>query len=228
MSSAGEMPRKGSRFSNGIVATCAAVMARRVCRLGATGARTPMRARYVWRSRDSFELASCMDCFRYCESHWVPGSAAKSRGGPGMTTKIGDFALSLRDQYTWRQFAQSVRGTSELALQEVHGRGVGLHPRSVAQEAVDFVGDHHFLEGHAVLPEARHYVFHLEEMHVVVVVALDQQHGRFPFRDVGVGRGIPRHLQRLLVVALFVARVRFAEPLGDVARPVVQAVHVHA
>src|SRR6185437_9554001 len=29
-----------------------------------------------------------------------------------------------------------VRGTSELALQEIHRRGVGLHPRGMTQEAV--------------------------------------------------------------------------------------------
>src|SRR5207253_11207597 len=66
----------------------------------------------------------------------------------------------------------------------------------------------------------------LREIDVAVVVALDEQYGRFPAAHGRDRRGIEGDLHGLVDVALFVALRLLVEELRDVAGPVVDAVEV--
>ena len=96
--------------------------------------------------------------------------------------------------YSWKPIACACANaglplgrSAELAAEIVNGRAVGLEPRRVAQKTVNLVGDHDLLERHAREPQPRDEVNHLMELDVAVVVALNQQHRRFPRSDSRVG-----------------------------------------
>ena len=75
----------------------------------------------------------------------------------------------------------------ELALQVFHRGLVRLQPGSMAQEAVDLVGQHQFFVGHTLVPQPVGHVDHLVEIHVAIVITLDQQHRRAPCLHRGDG-----------------------------------------
>src|SRR6266567_4328189 len=71
----------------------------------------------------------------------------------------------------------------QLPPQEIDARLVRSHPRAVTQEAVNLVRDDELLEVHALLSQRAHQLHGLSEIHVAVVVSVDQKHRRFPGPD---------------------------------------------
>src|SRR5882757_291259 len=74
------------------------------------------------------------------------------------------------------------------AGQETRGSLIDAHPRGMAQEAVDLVGDDEFFIREIPRFEAAREIDGLLKRHIAVVVPLDQQHGRLPAVDVRVRR----------------------------------------
>src|SRR6266481_7944012 len=68
----------------------------------------------------------------------------------------------------------------QLSVQEVRGGLVAPHPALPQQEIMDFIRKDDLLEGHILLSQALHQVRGLLERHVTIIVAMNQQHGRFP------------------------------------------------
>src|SRR5581483_9974410 len=91
------------------------------------------------------------------------------------------------------------------------------------QEVVDFVGKNDLLKRHAPGPQPLGQVHRLAEGDVAVVVALDEEHGRFP----GGNRGVRRRLKGQLGGGKSVGRIA-GRPADSAKRgPVVNPVKVN-
>ena len=100
---------------------------------------------------------------------------------------------------------------TEAASQEIRGRLVGSHPGSMPQKAVDLVRQHQLFEWQIPLLEPPREIDGLLKPHVAIVIALDQEHGRLPAVDRGIGRRFPGNLEGLVAIALLVASPGCAE-----------------
>src|SRR6185312_16939275 len=73
----------------------------------------------------------------------------------------------------------------QLSAKEIGASLVGLHPVAMQQEVVNFIGEYQLFEVDPLFPQ-RSCKFHgLRETYVAVVVAMNQEHWRFPFADGG-------------------------------------------
>ena len=82
-------------------------------------------------------------------------------------------------------FGLSSRNPEHLR-EECHVGGVGPGPGYVPQESVDLVGDHEFVLRDMRRIETAREIDRLRERHVAVVVALNEQHRRFPVGDIRI------------------------------------------
>src|SRR5947209_2356767 len=112
-------------------------------------------------------------------------------------------------------------------LEERGGGLVNLHPVGVVQEVVRVVRDYNLLERDASLFKSLDQVNHLAEANVAVVVALNQQHGRFPGVDESDGRRLPCEVKCLLSVRRFLV-AWFEKSAPAINGPIVHAVNVNA
>ena len=69
----------------------------------------------------------------------------------------------------------------QLVIEETTGRIVGIHPVAPEQEVVDVVREDQLFERHALRPQPLNQIRGLGEVHVAIIIAVDQQHWRLPF-----------------------------------------------
>src|ERR687884_1378615 len=77
--------------------------------------------------------------------------------------------------------ASMSRISSQAPVEEIRRGVISAQPVGVAQEIVHLVGKDQLLELDVALAQPAHQLDGLIEGDVAVVVAVDQQHGRFPF-----------------------------------------------
>src|SRR5579872_7236609 len=105
------------------------------------------------------------------------------RCGRTIFTKSSDKAASdkaVSDKAVSDETARLFCMVFQLAIEEVGAERVGGDPVAPEQEAVDFVGEDVLLEGRALSAKSCGEADGVGELHVAVVVALDQQDGRTP------------------------------------------------
>src|SRR5260221_13119314 len=107
----------------------------------------------------------------------------------------------------------------ESAVEEIGGGVIGGKPVFVQKEVVDFVREDKLFDFDVAGAETRDEVDGLREVNVAVIVAVNEEHGRFPSVDGSDGRRVVREFRQ------FGWNV-FAVPV--VGGPVVDAVHVDA
>src|SRR5581483_6348858 len=74
-------------------------------------------------------------------------------------------------------------GSLQLAVEEVGGGVISAQPVFMAQEVMNVVGKDQLLELDVALAQAAHQLDRLIESDIAVIVAVNQQHRRFPFFD---------------------------------------------
>src|SRR6266436_4910536 len=105
----------------------------------------------------------------------------------------------------------------ESAVEEIGGGVIGGQPVFVQKEVVDFVREDKLFDFDVVGAEASDEIDGLREVNVAIVVAMNEEHGRFPSVDGSDGRRVVRELR-------YCGWYVFAVPV--VGGPVVDAVHV--
>src|SRR5437016_10726189 len=108
-------------------------------------------------------------------------------------------------------------GSGERAVKEIAGRVIRLAPRLMEQKIVDLVRKDELLDVNTALAQPRDEVHRLSKVNVAIVIAVNEEHRRFPTVDGGDGRRIVRELGEL-------RRDIFAVPV--VGGPIVYAVKV--
>ena len=98
---------------------------------------------------------------------------------------------------------------------------IRVYPILMPQEIMYLVRIDQLLEVHAVRAQSAHEVYRLRKLHVAIVVAVDQQHWRFPF----VHR---RNWRRLARQPSAIHGVRRYAQAGDIHTPIVQAVKINS
>src|SRR4030095_4205150 len=79
-------------------------------------------------------------------------------------------------------------------VEEIRRRVISSQPGLVSKEVVHFIWEDQLLKLDVVFSELAHQIHRLTERHVAVVVAVNQQHRRFPFVDRRNRRGFTREL----------------------------------
>src|SRR5216683_3051722 len=85
--------------------------------------------------------------------------------------------------------------SSQLPSEELRRRVVGREPVRVGQKIMDLVRENELLEGYALAPQGLGELDRLAELHVAVVVAVDQQHRRAPILHIRDRRGFEGELR---------------------------------
>src|SRR5262249_59575082 len=80
------------------------------------------------------------------------------------------------------------RRRSQRAIEEIAGGMVGAQPGAMQQEIVNFIREDELFDMDIALTQARDQVNGLCEIHVAVVIAVDEQYWRFPLVDRSDGR----------------------------------------
>ena len=108
-------------------------------------------------------------------------------------------------------------------MKEIDRRVIAAQPGGMPQETVDLVGQDELLEIHALLAERIRHRDRLAEIHIAIVVAVNQQHRRAP-------RTHARHRRRFERRAAASSRAPPAEFAAAMATctPIVDAVEIHA
>src|SRR5712692_10952298 len=105
-------------------------------------------------------------------------------------------------------------------VEEIRRGAVSCEPGAMHQETVNFVGEDEFLDFYALLPQPRRQVHRLGEVHVAVVITLDEQNRRAPSFQPCYRRRVVRKLNLTGRKVLWGANV--------VVRPIVDAVEIHS
>jgi len=108
-------------------------------------------------------------------------------------------------------------GSGERAVKEIAGRVIRLAPRLMEQKIVDLVRKDELLDVNTALAQPRDEVHRLSKVNVAIVIAVNEEHRRFPTVDRCHGRRIVRELGEL-------RRDIFAVPI--VGGPIVHAVKI--
>src|SRR4051812_11347152 len=82
-----------------------------------------------------------------------------------------------------RRGASKSARSLQLAVEEIGGGVISAQPVFMAQEVVNVIGKDQLLELDVALAQAAHQLDRLIEGDVAVIVAMNQQHRRFPFFD---------------------------------------------
>src|SRR5690242_2111580 len=76
----------------------------------------------------------------------------------------------------------------QFAIEKIGAGFICLHPVLMQQEVMNFVGENELLEMDPLLAQRPRKFYRLREIHIAVVVAVNQQHRRLPFLDRSDGR----------------------------------------
>src|SRR5215470_13984937 len=107
---------------------------------------------------------------------------------------------------------------AEFTIEKVRGRVIRREPVLMQKKVVNFVWENELFDFDAAGAEARYEIDGLREVNVAIVVAVNEENGRFPGVDRSNGRGFMRKLGQL-------GRDVFAVPI--VSWPIVNTVNVH-
>src|SRR5438477_9448748 len=109
---------------------------------------------------------------------------------------------TTRAMERWRISGVSVRrgfggrfATVEFAVEEIGGGVISREPVFVQKEVVDFIREDELFDFDVAGAEARDEIDGLREVNVAVVVAVNEERGRFPSVDGSDGRRVVREFR---------------------------------
>src|SRR6266513_5331102 len=112
----------------------------------------------------------------------------------------------------------SISGGLEMPIEEIAGRVIRRQPIFVQQKIVHVIRKNELLDLYALLAEARHQIYCLREIHIAVVIPVNEEDRRLPRIHRSYRRRIMRQLAQLRRNILSVPVIR---------RPVVYTMEVH-
>src|SRR5882724_13325533 len=94
----------------------------------------------------------------------------------------------------WRSFGGRFAAV-EFAVEEIGGGVISREPVFMQKEVVDFVGENELFDFDVAGAETRDEIDGLREVNVAIVVAVNEEHGRFPRVDGSDGRRVVREFR---------------------------------
>src|ERR1700761_5684482 len=109
-------------------------------------------------------------------------------------------ALGIKTQPEIKKLAPILLMAAKLFAEELRRSAIAFDPAFPEKEIMDFVRKNQLFKLHILFAQSLGQISGLLEWDVAIIVAMDQEHGRFPLIDGGNGRRIEGQLDSLFVI----------------------------